>query len=64
MVKALGAPAPPARRRRRARKVEPGADPATLPLARVTAVRAFAPFESEEDAARWLDEATEAAGHR
>ncbi len=61
MVKALGAPAPPARRRRRARKVEPGADPSTLPLARVTAVRAFAPFESEEDAARWLDEATEAA---
>jgi hypothetical protein len=26
----------------------------------VTAVRAFAPFESEEDAVRWLDEATEA----
>jgi hypothetical protein len=26
----------------------------------VTAVRAFAPFEAEEDAARWLDEATEA----
>jgi hypothetical protein len=26
----------------------------------VTAVRAFAPFESEEDAGRWLDEATEA----
>jgi hypothetical protein len=26
----------------------------------VTSVRAFAPFESEEDAARWLDQATEA----
>ena len=61
MMKALGAPAPPARRRRRARQVEPGAEPSTLPLAQVTAVRAFAPFENEEDAAHWLDEATEAA---
>jgi hypothetical protein len=60
VVKTLGAPAPPARRRRRARRVEPDTEPSTLPLARATAVRAFAPFESEEDAARWLDEATEA----
>ncbi len=60
MVKTLGAPAPPARRRRRPRQVEPGAEPSSLPLARVTAVRAFTPFEREEDAARWLDEATEA----
>jgi hypothetical protein len=60
VVKTLGAPAPPARRRRRPRRVEPGAEPSTLPLARVTAVRAFAPFEREDDAARWLDEATEA----
>ncbi len=60
MVKTLGAPAPPARRRRRPRQVEPETEPSALPLARVTAVRAFAPFEREEDAARWLDEATEA----
>jgi hypothetical protein len=31
-----------------------------LPLARATAIRASAPFDSPEDAARWLDEATEA----
>ncbi len=60
VVKTLGAPAPPARRRRRSRQVEPDTEPSALPLARVTAVRAFAPFEREEDAVRWLDEATEA----
>jgi hypothetical protein len=60
-VRTLGAPAPPARRRRRARRAEPGAEPPPLPLTRATAVRAFAPFESEEGAVRWLDEATEAA---
>ncbi len=60
VVQTLGAPAPPARRRRRTRKAEPGAEPSPLPLSRATAVRAFAPFESEEGAARWLDEATEA----
>jgi len=60
VVRTLGAPPPPARRRRRSRQAEPGAEPSLLPLARVTAVRAFAPFESEEDAAGWLDGATEA----
>jgi len=60
VVKTLGAPAPPARRRRRPRLVEPDSELSPLPLARVTAVRAFAPFESAEDAVRWLDEATEA----
>ncbi|HYJ20989.1 MAG TPA: hypothetical protein VEW07_03065 [Solirubrobacterales bacterium] len=60
VVKTLAAPAPPARRRRRARQVEPDTEPSTLPLARATAVRAFAPFESAADADRWLDEATEA----
>lgn len=60
VVQTLGAPAPPARRRRRTREAEPGAVPSPLPLSRATAVRAFAPFESEEGAARWLDEATEA----
>jgi hypothetical protein len=60
VVQTLGAPPPPVRRRRRARRAEPGAEPSPLPLARATAVRAFAPFESEADAARWLDAATEA----
>jgi hypothetical protein len=60
VVKTLAAPAPPARRRRRPRRVDLGAEPPTLPLTRATVVRAFAPFENEEDAARWLDEATQA----
>lgn len=60
VVRTLGAPPPPLRRRRRARKAELEASPSPLPLTRVTAVRAFAPFEREEDAVRWLDEATEA----
>jgi hypothetical protein len=60
VVQTLGAPSPPARRRRRPRKTEPSAERSPLPLSRVTTVRAFAPFESDERAARWLDEATEA----
>jgi hypothetical protein len=60
VIKTLGAPAPPPRRRRRPRPAVPAAEAATLPLARATAVRAFAPFEDEEEAARWLDEATAA----
>lgn len=60
VLKTLGAAPAPARRRRRSREVKSGADPAPLPLTRVTGVRAFAPFESEEDARRWLDEASEA----
>ena len=58
VILSLGAPPPPPRRRRRPRKAIPEVE--TLPLARVTAIRAFAPFESEEEAARWLDEAIEA----
>jgi hypothetical protein len=61
VVQTLGAPPPPARRRRRARQSDPGAAVAPLPLARATAIRAFAPFEDEEAAALWLDQATEAA---
>jgi hypothetical protein len=60
VIRTLGAPAPPARRRRRPRRTEPEAEPAALPLTRVTAIRAFAPFAGEEEAVRWLDEATEA----
>lgn len=60
MLRTLGAPPPPPRRRRRPRRVEPHAESLPLPLARATAARAFAPFERQEDADRWLDEATEA----
>lgn len=60
VVQTLGAPPPPARRRRRARRVESGVDPSPLPLARATAIRAHSPFESEEQASRWLEQATEA----
>lgn len=58
VVLTLGAPPPPPRRRRRVRKAEPEVE--SLPLTRATAIRAFSPFESDELAARWLDEATEA----
>ncbi len=58
-MQTLGAPPPAVRRRRRPRKATPGAEPSPLPLARATAVRAFAPFETEEDAARRLEEAAE-----
>jgi hypothetical protein len=57
-VQTIGA-SPPPRRRRRARSAEPGADPSPLPLVRVTAIRAFAPFEEEAEAERWLEQATE-----
>jgi hypothetical protein len=60
VVRTLGAPPPPGRRRRRPRRVQADLEPSSLPLTRVTAVRAFAPFPSEEAASRWLDEATEA----
>jgi hypothetical protein len=60
VVQTLGAPRPPSRRRRRPRQADPAAEPAALPLARATAIRAFAPFASEEEASRWLDEASEA----
>lgn len=60
VVRTVGAPRPPGRRRRRPREAEPGESPAELPLARVTAIRAFAPFADAAEARRWLDEAAEA----
>jgi hypothetical protein len=60
VVATRGAPPPARRRRRRPRGVEGDAEARELPLTRVTAVRAFDPFEADEEAARWLDEATEA----
>ncbi len=60
VIATVGAAAQPGRRRKRPREVETGAAPAALPLARATAVRAFAPFDADEEASRWLDEACEA----
>lgn len=57
VVQTLGAPPPPRRRRRRARPAEAGAEPAELPLARATAIRAFAPFADPAAAERWLADA-------
>lgn len=59
VVQRLGAPPAPLRRRRRARQLE-DPEPESVALTRATAIRAFARFENEEDAARWLDEACEA----
>ena len=58
VLRTVGAPPALGRRRRRRRGVDP--EPEPLPLTRITAIRAFAPFASEEEAARWLDEACEA----
>jgi hypothetical protein len=57
VVETLAAPAPPRRRRRRPQQIEPGREPGTIPLTRITAVRAEDPFESDGDAARWLQNA-------
>ena len=55
MVETLGtAPSPP-RRRRRPRPAEAGATPASLPLARITVVRAHSPFADEAAATAWLE---------
>jgi hypothetical protein len=55
-IETLGVPPPPRRRRRRPKRAEPEAEPSPLPLTRVTAVRAWEPFDSAEEAERWLDE--------
>jgi hypothetical protein len=55
VVETLGAPAAAGRRRRQAREVDPEAPLPDLPLTRATAIRAFAPFDSAEEAAAWLD---------
>jgi hypothetical protein len=57
VIETVGAPPPPRRRRRRPRESEAGTTPESLPLSRVTAVRAEEPFESGADADRWLREA-------
>jgi hypothetical protein len=57
VVETAGAPPPPRRRRRRPKESKAAADPAPLPLSRVTAVRAAAPFEESGEADAWLEEA-------
>lgn len=54
VVETAGAPPAPRRRRRRPKPAAADGGPAALPLTRVTAVRAFEPFESSEEADRWL----------
>jgi hypothetical protein len=51
---------PPAAKRRRGKEAGAAAEPAPLQLTRATAVRAHEPFESAEEAARWLGEAVAA----
>jgi hypothetical protein len=60
VLQRIGAPVAAARRRRRPRKAEAENEPQALVLTRATTIRAFSPFEGEEAAARWLDEACEA----
>jgi hypothetical protein len=57
-VQTIAAPPRPSRRRRRPRDSEAAAPPPELPLARATAIRAFAPYEEGEEAAAWLAAAT------
>ena len=57
VLETFGAPAVPRRRRRRSREADPASPPATLPVTRATSVRAFEPFDAEEDANRWLTNA-------
>jgi hypothetical protein len=56
VVETVGAPPPPRRRRRRPKESEAGAELESLPLSRITVVRAHEPFESATDAERWLAE--------
>jgi hypothetical protein len=56
VLETIAAPPPPRRRRRRAKEVEEGVEPSPPPLTRITAVRAHEPFDSVEDAERWLEE--------
>ncbi len=55
VIETLGAPPPPRRRRRRPQEVEAGTDPDSVALTRITAIRAHEPFDSEADAAEWLE---------
>lgn len=54
VVEALSSPSAPRRRRRRPKQVE-AVEPTTVPLTRVTVVRAQAPFDSAGEAEGWLE---------
>ncbi len=54
VVETIAAPPRPSRRRRRPRDAEAAVAPPEVPVARVTAIRAFEPFDGPEDAATWL----------
>lgn len=57
VVDTLRAPPPPSRRRRRPLDGDDALEPPSLPLTRVTTVRAWEPFDSSEAGSRWLGEA-------
>jgi hypothetical protein len=60
VLQRIGAPALGERRRRRGRSAPTDPEPAPLALTRATVIRAAAPFDSQTEAARWLDQACEA----
>jgi len=59
VIEMLGAPAPSRRRRRRPREANSRVLPATVPLARITVIRASHSFVAEEEAQRWLNDVLE-----
>ena len=58
VVETHGAPPPPRRKRRKPRAAVPDTEPRPLPLSRATLVRAFAAFDEEVAAERWLERTT------
>lgn len=57
-METIAAPPRPSRRRRRPRDSDAAGAPPELPLSRATAIRAFEPYDSPEEAAAWLARAT------
>ena len=57
VVATLGAPPAPGRRRRRPSEADADGELPTVPLTRATAIRAFHPFPTGEEAAAWLNAA-------
>lgn len=60
VLQRLGAPPLGERRRRRGRPAPADPEPAPLALTRATVIRAAIPFETQAEAARWLDGTCEA----
>jgi hypothetical protein len=58
-VRTEGAPRAGRRRRRGARRADADAAPRPLPVTVATAIRAFEPLAGEEEAKRWLEDATD-----